>query len=446
MYGYREKGKRYSKHFEYWSDKLRETDLLGSEKIINYQEKKLQELVKEAFINVPYYQEIFKDRGLLPKDIKSVDDLKKLPILTKEDINSNTEKFINQKFSKKDLIGNKTSGTTGKSLKFYTTKEALSFQWAVWWRHRSRFDFNFGDKHLNFTGKLIVPNKQSKPPYWRWNHAFNQGLINMQSIRKGHIDSIINHINESKYEYWTGYPSIIHYFCNLVIESEFDIESKPKAIFLGAENVYERQKEDIHMVTDAVITDQYGFTEGAANASQCEYFNHHIDYEFGIIECVDPEVLDDGRVRGRIVCTGFANHAFPFIRYDVGDIGIFENEDFECPCGRKSPVIYQIEGRTEDYVITPEGNRIMRFDYIFKDTSTIKEAQVLQEKEGEITINIVKRENYLTAITEAHLRNEVAKWISPNLKVRFAYLSEIPREPNGKFRAVKSILKNSSVV
>ena len=196
---------------------------------------------------------------------------------------------------------------------------------------------------------------------------------------------------------------------------------------------------DIYKVTGAILTDQYGFTEGAGNASQCEYFNHHIDFEFGILECVDPETLENGDVRGKIVCTGFANQAFPFIRYEVGDMGVWASDDFECQCGRKSPVLKRIEGRVEDYVITPEGKRIMRFDYIFKDTDQIKEAQVVQKKHGSIEINIVRREGY-SSETENDLSNQVKEWISPNIEVSYNYMTEIPRESNGKFRAVKSEL------
>lgn len=439
LYGYKEKRKRYGKWFNHYQDLLEKTDTFDVEKIEEYQAKELRELIEDAYENVPYYRQVFKERQLKPKDIETSEDLKKLPLLTKEIINSNPELFINARFSKKDLTQNKTSGTTGKSLKFYTTKEALSFQWAVWWRHRSRFGFNFEVKHLNFTGKPVVPISQSKEPYWRWNYAFNQALVSMQVVTKESVDDICSFIDVNKFEYWVGYPSIIHNFCSLILENGIELKSKPKVIFLGAENIYEDQKEDIKKVTEAILTDQYGFSEGAGNASQCEYFNHHVDFEFGIMECIEPESLENGDLRGKIVCTGFANHAFPFIRYEVGDVGIWASKDFKCECGRMSPVLKRIEGRVEDYIITPEGKRIMRFDYLFKDTNQIKEAQVIQKKLGSIEINIVRRDGYSSEI-ENQLLDQVKDWISPNLMVSFNYVTEIPREQNGKFRAVKSEL------
>jgi len=93
----------------------------------------------------------------------------------------------------------------------------------------------------------------------------------------------------------------------------------------------------------------------------------------------------------------------------------------------------------EDYVLTPEGRRIRRFGYIFKNTKNVKEAQIIQQKLGEIIIKIVKRENY-SLKDEKQVKSEISKWISPKLEVEFEYLNEIPRDTSGKFRAVVSLL------
>ena len=187
------------------------------------------------------------------------------------------------------------------------------------------------------------------------------------------------------------------------------------------------------------MTDQYGLSEGCGNASQCPKFVYHEDFEFGIIECVDPVSISENQVRGKIVCTGFSNRAFPFIRYDTGDIGIWAKNGFLCQCGRRSTVLSAIEGREDNYVITPEGNRIMRFDYVFKDASNVKECQVVQERLSEVTLRMVIRPAY-TSRDEETIRKEIRRWISPRLNVSFEYVDEIKRDRNGKFKAVESFL------
>lgn len=138
-----------------------------------------------------------------------------------------------------------------------------------------------------------------------------------------------------------------------------------------------------------------------------------------------------------MLATGFQNYAMPFIRYEIGDTATFSSS--ECTCGLKSQVITDIEGRNEDYILTPEGGRIMRMDYIFKDTSSIAECQVIQKELGSIILKIVRRTNYKQE-TEKELRKNIKELISPTLKVSFEYVNEIPRTKSGKFKAVISLL------
>ena len=149
--------------------------------------------------------------------------------------------------------------------------------------------------------------------------------------------------------------------------------------------------------------------------------------------------LHEKGIAGDLIATGFANYGMPFIRYRVGDYAIFNQR--KCECGLQSQVIEDIEGRNESYVITPEGSKILRFDYLFKDTYSIKEVQVVQKREGEIILRIVRRENYDLRI-EKSIKERVREWISPTIKVSFEYVQEIERTRAGKFRAVISELNH----
>jgi phenylacetate-CoA ligase len=210
-------------------------------------------------------------------------------------------------------------------------------------------------------------------------------------------------------------------------------------IFTGAENLYENQRKVIADVFKAGVTDEYGFSEGCGNASRCEEDVFHEDFEFGILECEEPRVLDADTKQGRIVATGFSSYGMPFIRYDVGDIGTWKS--VTCPCGRSSKALAQISGRVEDFVLTPEGRKILRFDYIFKDTENVRDAQVVQKQKGSICLRIVRRPVYSQADEEL-LREEIKNRVSSKLLVDFEYVDEIERESNGKIRAVKSLIGN----
>ncbi|HLV88244.1 MAG TPA: hypothetical protein VKV39_14760 [Candidatus Sulfotelmatobacter sp.] len=438
-YGRKEARIRFGRNFESHLDSLLTTDNAKVSEIKNYQDEQVRRLIAHAYESVPYYHELMRGLRLTPGDIKTVPDLHKLPVLTKEAVRRNFDRLISRKAKLSQLIARHTSGTSAKALHFYSGKDALSFQWAVWWRHRIRWGVKFGSWHANFTGKLVVPPNQATPPYWRWNRPMRQALLNMQQMTPTKIQDIVDFLNRHEFSFYFGYPSIIHMLAVNAREAGLRLTSRPRMVFTGAEPVTQWQRSEIEDLTGAALTDHWGLSEGCGNASKCAHGLYHEDFEFGVIECLEATTCGPDRVRGKIVCTGFSNPDFPFIRYETGDMGTWNAAESQCSCGNQSRTLAGVEGRSEDYVITPEGARIMRFDYVFKDTVNVKEAQVVQDQLGSIRIRIVKRPQY-SSVDERFISSEVKRWISPRLETTFEYVPEIERESSGKFKAVKSEL------
>lgn len=320
------------------------------------------------------------------------------------------------------------------------TKRSLSFQWAVWWRLRSRFGIQYGDKSLNFIGKAVVPLNQKKPPFWRVNNPLNQHLVNMQHIKPQNIKYLVEYINKERFVFFSGYPNILYTFCTLVDNLGHTIVNPPKLVFTGAEVLLDSQKKCIERVLGCIATDQYGFAEGAGNASKCEYGFFHEDFEYGHLEPHNPVVSSPTSFSGKILATGFSNYAMPFIRYDVGDSATWSTN--KCKCGRHSDVITSIDGRNEDVIVTPEGASMQLHSYFYKGMTEISECQVVQYKLGEMVFRIVRRDNY-TKESELDLIKKVKKYISPGILVRFEYVDEIERTESGKLKMVVSHLNTN---
>ncbi|GHV72222.1 capsular polysaccharide biosynthesis protein [Spirochaetia bacterium] len=435
--GIHEKNIRLGGEFDEIYNFLQESQWWSFDDIRDYQVEELQKLIEYSYNHIPYYFDLFNSTKLKPSDIKRLDDIQKIPVLTKELVRGNYEKLINLDLKRKSIHAH-TSGSTGKSLNFLLTKRAIQYRWAIWFRHKSRFSIKVDDPYATFTGQVAVPMAQNKPPYWRENYAMRQTVFTMHHINHEKIESIVNRLNKGGFAYYTGYPSILFSLASLIEELGMKITSPPKIIFTGAEALLANQREKISKVFGCVVTDQYGFTEGAGNASRCENDLFHEDFEYGILECYNPIVNKDGSKTGKVLATGFTNMVMPFIRYEIGDTATWIENN--CPCGRYSSTIREISGRNEDFIVTPEGNKILRFDYIFKDTANIFEAQVIQKELGSIIIKIVKRQGY-SVKDENFLIKEISSKVSPALKVYFEYVSEIEKETTGKYRAVKSYLK-----
>ncbi len=418
---------------------LLESEKWSRQEIEAYQDEQIKKLISGAYANVQYYREVMDGLRLRPNDIKTVGDLVKLPVLHKETIRNNMDKFVSRTSSKGDLIFRHTSGTTGKSLHFYVNKETELLQWAIWWRHRRRFGMTNDSWHVNFSPKPFVPGDQERPPYWRWVNPMKQLILSMHHLTPPKIRAIVDFLNRRYFEFYTAFPSIVHIFAVMACEAGLRLINPPRVIFMNAENTLDFQKTFLEDFIGASIVDQYGFSEACGNASQCECGLYHEDFELGVFESLDTRDIPGGRARGRIVATGFTCHEFPFIRYDVGDIGVWENPQATCRCGRQSRLMVRVEGREDDYVVTPEGRRLMRFDFIFKDTRNCSEAQIVQEDLGKIKIVIVRRSAY-SSRDERFIRNQIKIWISETIEVEFVYVPHIQREASGKFRAVKSLL------
>lgn len=440
-YGLNQRRLRYGGAFRELLDWLDQSQWWSETQIAQYQAEELQKIVHHAYNTVPYYRRVFDERKLKPADIQSVGDLRKLPILTKEDVRKHCDEMVSRDFDRRGLVFAHTSGTSGKSLQFYAEQRAIQFRWALWWRHKRRFDIEFDAPYATFTGLMAVPPSQAHPPYWREDWPMRQTVFTMHHIVPSKVEDIVARLNRGGFEYYSGYPSILYVLADLIQERGLKITAPPKIIFTGAENLYENQRQFISAVFGCPVTDQYGFSEGCGNASRCREDLFHEDFEYGILECENPRQLDADTRQGRIIATGFGSRAMPFLRYDVGDIGTWIRKG--CACGRKSIVLTAIEGRVEDYVVTPEGRRILRFDYVFKDAGNVKEAQVVQRQLGSICLRIVRRPSYSSADEEL-LRREIAFRVSPRLAVAFEYVDEIEREPNGKFRAVRSCLDSAT--
>ncbi|EGA69204.1 Coenzyme F390 synthetase-like protein [Vibrio sinaloensis DSM 21326] len=433
LYGWKESKSRFNENFVKKLKLFQESDFYKEDDIFDYKKTKLVNILQSAKnSNYPFahYLSCVDDDQIAQAPFQV---LESLPILTKHELSG----YCPEKTDRNAIVM-KTSGTTGRAIKVLKDKEAISTQWAIWFRHRSRFNITLESVSVNFTGKPVVPASQKTPPFWRYNSHQKQYLISMQSVNKENIASIVSFLNSIKPSYYSGYPSIISEVCRLAIDSGLKLEgsSRPKLVFCGAEKVLEHQNESIVAWTQALVTDQYGLTEGNCNFSKCEHGHYHEDFEFCHIELVDTHTSDTGLVTGRLIGTSFYNEVMPLIRYDTGDIATFAPSGFKCPCGRESRVIYSVDGRSDDYVILNDGRKIMRFDYLFKDTYEVFEAQVIQEELGSITVKAVKSTKFNKQTFEAKVRKSSSDYICKDLKVKFDYVNQIERTGSGKFKAV----------
>ncbi|MFO0691367.1 MAG: hypothetical protein U0900_21900 [Myxococcota bacterium] len=435
--GYQRARSRFTPHFH---KRLREWEASGrssSERLLAIQQDRLLTLVERARLFVPHYAKLGLPEPQGDADPNRGIDriLASFPVLEKTDYRSAPESFIAGDIPPERLIKGKTSGTTGSALPLWYTPEALAEEYAAVWRLRRSLGIELYDPHFSFGGQLLVPMAQSKPPFWRRNAWTGQTLFSLYHMTRANLPHYIDAMHALPAVYVQGYPSSLHLLGRAMLDAGRPLAAgKIRAIFTSSESLLAFHREVIEEAFAAPIFDRYGTSEFAVSMTGCAERRLHVDMEFGIVEVEVEEETEDW-VRGPLLVTGFANDATPFIRYRVGDVGTRSKRP--CPCGRPGEVFLDVDGRVEDYVVTPDGRWIGRLDHIFKEQLDVAEAQILQETEAAIEVRFVPRRSF-DARAEKELLKEIRSRLGDEIAIELVRVDEIPREANGKFRAVKS--------
>jgi phenylacetate-CoA ligase len=284
-----------------------------------------------------------------------------------------------------------------------------------------------------FGVRKVAHVSQTSPPFWRFNPAENMAYASVYHLSSTYLPAYLDFLRSYRPSVIMGYPSALYTIARYAVDHD-DYPTPAKGIFTTSETVTEVQRECIEEAWQTKIFDRYGAVEGCLFASQCEFGRYHVSPEAGIIEILDAH----GRpcppgVLGEVVCTGLQNRLQPLVRYQIGDVARW-SENQQCPCGRQMPILEAIDGRIEDLCYTKDGREIVRFDTVFKGVETIKEAQVVQERRDLFLIYIVSAPGFSEQDSRRILSNMHLH--VGTVDTQIVLVSQIARTPSGKFKAV----------
>jgi len=423
-------------------DALREleaSDRRDADAVREDQERRLREMVGWAARTVPFYRESFREQGVDPATIRSLDDLPRLPTLDKEQVRAAGPELRSEGVPAREIIAGHTSGTSGTALALYHTREALGWEYGVIWRQRRWFDCDLKQRFACFGGQSVVPYSQEKPPFWRYDLLRARMLFSLYHMSPHNLRAYAEELQRPGYHFWQGYPSSIGLVCQHLVDAGVSLgPAAPRAVFTSSETLLDFHRQWIAEATGAPVADRYGNSEFAISVLQCPEGSYHVDTEFCAIE-IDPQEEHEDWVRGEVIATGFANRAMPLLRYRTGDVATLRRRG-SCACGRARPVVEEIDGRIEHAVVTPEGRRVGRMDHVFKDSLEVKEAQILQRHPDRISVRLVPRPGFDERALKA-LEASFRARLGDRIEIDFEQVDEIERDPNGKFRAVVSELE-----
>ncbi|MBR2078627.1 MAG: phenylacetate--CoA ligase [Clostridia bacterium] len=326
----------------------KEMECMSREEMKALQNERFMKQMKHVWENVPYYRKKMEDHGVTIDDIKSIDDLHKLPFLTKDDLRDAYPYGLKGKPLEDCVRIQSTSGTTGKRVVAFYTQHDVD----LWEDCCARAIVAAGGTNKDvcqvaygyglFTGG---------PGLNGGSHKVGCLTLPMSS---GNTDRQLQFMTDLEATILCCTPSYAAYLAESIHERGLSDKIKLKAGIFGAEAWSEEMRRDIEKNLGIKAYDIYGLTEtsGPGVAFECsEQTGMHINEDHFVAEIIDPdtgEVLPEGS-KGELVFTSITKEAFPLLRYRTKDITILTRE--KCSCGRTLIKMKKPMGRSDDMLI-----------------------------------------------------------------------------------------------
>lgn len=418
---------------------LEKTQWLSTDELNQLSFQKAMSVVREAYNNVPFYKKRFDACKIKPDDIKSINDWKYIPFLTKEDIQNHKDELLSQNSQKMFLIKKTTGGSTGQAVTVFKNPKAAAYARAAMYRGYRWWNVDIGDKQARFWG--IPINRNTRIMYSIIDLLMNRKRISAFNFNEESMYSFYKTLTRFRPAYLYGYVSMLAEFANFLKKNNLDVTSlNAKLVVTTSEVLFKDYRNLLENTFKCKVLNEYGCGEVGPIAYECPEGGMHINAENLFLEFIK----DGNNEIGEIVITELNNFAMPLIRYRLGDCA--RPTERLCKCGRGLPLLSDIVGRAYDFIISPDGRRFHGeyIMYLFEDLKNkemgIKQFQVIQLKRDLIIIKIVKGKDFNNAANH-FLEQNLKKTLGDNVKINFEFVLEIPREKSGKIRLIKSNLK-----
>lgn len=398
-------------------------------------EKKKSEIVNFHLQNNSFYQDL--------NGAASFDNWNDLPVLTKKNLQKPLAERLSKGYSEKNIFVNKTSGSSGEPFVFAKDKFAHALTWASIIYRFGWFGVDFNTSYqARFYGipkDLIGYRKERLKDFLSKRYRFSIFDLSDEILEK-----TLKKFQVEKFDYINGYTSSIVLFAkylktkNIVLKH---ICPTLKVCIVTSEMLFDEDKILLKTQFGIPIINEYGASELDLIAFENPQGEWQVNAETLFVEILDDDnqPVPNGK-EGRIVITSLFNKAHPFIRYDIGDIGILDEKSTY-----KKPILKQLIGRTNDVAILPSGKKSpgLTFYYVTKsiieDDGNVKEFIIRQIKidsfEVEYVSEIELSINQIKKIEEA-----IAVYLEPDLQFTFLRKSSLERSNRGKLKQFKSFL------
>jgi phenylacetate-CoA ligase len=397
--------------------------------------ERLQALLRHCWDDVPFYREHWSTAIRSIDEIRRVEDLAVLPVLTKAHLREHFE-ALKSRSLRDGLLYKQTDGTTGEPLRFAYTREAYEQRQAVMHRGYRWAGYRIGRRALYLWWSPGLRRPGLRALRERLQHRlFNRHFLDAMHLDPAQLADYARRISRLAPRVIVSYVTPLYRIARWAEDAGVRLHS-PDAILTAAEPLDEQQRATIERAFRAPVRNTYGCREFmliAAEHAPCGRM--HVNSDQLVVESIPLDMVG-ARDAQQLVITDLSNLGMPMVRYVNGDVARLSHE--RCTCGLPFPTIERIDGRRLDALRTPSG-RMIHFSaitYGFLSTAGVAQYKVIQRGDR-LEVRVVAGSGWTDAGGRA-IVDDIARTVGEPMDITLQLVDQIPPGRNGKFRITET--------
>jgi phenylacetate-CoA ligase len=397
---------------------------LSSDEIIKWQNQNLYQLIDHAYTHTKFYKRVFDAAGIQPKDIKSRDDLAKLPALTKELIREYFDDIVPDNLKTIPYKKSATGGSTGDPMVYWLDNRSWSMMNADKIFNWEKVGYNYGDQYIALGSSSLFINKQTSLKHEIYYLLKSKISLNGVNMSDEVCKKYLALIRKNKIRFIYGYASAIYLLAKYALSHSERLNIC--ACFPTSEVLTAHFRNTIQKAFDCAVLDSYGASDGGVMAFSLQPGYFEVGYN-----CIVRIAKQCQNGQGAALITDLFNFAMPLINYQLGDeYEIDESRNKNFPYNGQ--VINRVLGRTSDIIQLENGNTLTGpgFTILFKDLP-VEHYCIEKDGANSIKCSIVK----LPGFNQKHevvIISTFKKQMGPASNITLNYIDEIPLTKSGK--------------
>ena len=405
-------------------------------------DERVRRLVRYAAETVPFYRDAFRRMGLDPRDVRTAHDLERLPMVEKDDLRSDPERFVSTSRAGRRSIAFETSGSTGARARIHHDRRSLLANIAYGERERAVItrllgrESGYREARLGYDGGTL----ERMSTFYRDNTWIPARPQRLQLWVTDPLRANVEALNRYGPDVLFGYASYLVAIARHVAAGKLAVE-RPKLVIYAAEALSDGERAEVEAAFGAPVISRYTAVEAFKIAFLCERREgFHVHEDLAHLRLVDA----DGRAAregdaGAIVLSNLVNRGTVLLNYRTSDLARWSGEP--CACGRTLRRLATLDGRLEDLLHLPGGEIVHPRGIwgLLKPHPEVLQYQLVQREPARFLLRLVTGSEDDYARLAPTIAGEMAAVLGAGTTVATERCTELPREAGGKVRMVVAL-------